>query len=74
MMESESNPPLDLLMDKPTLDKISTNRPALERFVDYLKTTIVKKGNFDLVGLLTVASLRLERLCVDGELYSCCIL
>ncbi len=64
-MECESKP----VFDKPTLDSISTNRQALEVFVDCLQTKIVEKYNFNLLGLLVTASVRLERLLLDGTLF-----
>jgi hypothetical protein len=62
-MENESKPGFD----KPTLEKISMNRQALEDFVDRLEMEVLKENNVGLVGLLAVASVRLERLCFDGK-------
>jgi hypothetical protein len=55
------------LFDKPTLDSISRNGPALERFANLLETKIVTTNSYHLVGLFAVAKIRLERLLFDGS-------
>jgi hypothetical protein len=55
-----------LSLDKSTLDTISTNQRALKAFVSLLETDVAMFKKYNLVRLLAVASVRLERLIFES--------